>query len=248
MNTSIKFYKDRVAINCLAKDADNGAEVWTASEGYSAIGVLSNQFETVEEGILYVEAFRKKVPCVSVGLGDGDPAQGFKAAMIAGGTNPGHVNQVFTSAGFAAGYLKAKGADTTAINALISPTGQVGMVKINTGLLSSNEKEAVVSVETAIAMLKDMGADSVKFFPMGGEKSLEELKYVAKVCVEQEMPMLEPTGGISLENFEAILTVCLEAGVKRVMPHVYGAIIDKTTGKTDPEKVKQLLNLIKKHV
>ncbi|MBF4694727.1 2-dehydro-3-deoxy-phosphogluconate aldolase [Fusibacter ferrireducens] len=248
MNTNIRFYKDRVAINCLAKNVENGSMVWEASEGYSAIGVLSNQFETVEEGISYVEAFRKKVPCVSVGLGDGDPSQGFKAAMIAGSTNPGHVNQVFTSAGFAAGYLKAKGAENTAINALISPTGQVGMVKINTGLLSSKEPDAVVTVETAIAMLKDMGAHSVKFFPMGGEKSLEELKYVAKVCAEQEMPMIEPTGGINLANFETILKVCLDAGVKKIMPHVYGAIIDKETGNTDPEKVKLLLEKVKKLV
>jgi len=248
MNTSIKFYKDRVAINCLAKDVTNGEEIWVASEGYAAIGVLSNQFETVEEGIQYVKDFKKKVPCVSVGLGAGDPSQAFKAAMIAGHTNPGHVNQVFTSAGFAAGYLKAEKADTTAINALISPTGTVGMVKINTGLISAEAPTAIVTVESAIAMLKDMGADSVKFFPMGGVKSIEELRYVAQICAEQKMPMIEPTGGITLDNFEQILKVCVEAGVEKVMPHVYGAIIDKSSGKTIPEKVQVLLEIVKKMI
>ena len=55
MQTKIKFYKDRVAVNFLAKDKKNGAEVFNAIDGYTAIGVLSKQFDTVEEGIEYVK-------------------------------------------------------------------------------------------------------------------------------------------------------------------------------------------------
>ncbi|MDI4740245.1 KDGP aldolase, partial [Salmonella enterica subsp. enterica serovar Kentucky] len=40
------------------------------------------------------------------------------------------------------------------------------------------------------------------------------------------MTLIEPTGGISLDNFGIILQTCLEAGVPRVMPHVYSSIID----------------------
>lgn len=71
MQTKIKFYKDRVAVNFLAKDKKNGADVFNAIDGYTAIGVLSKQFDTVEEGIEYVKDYMKDVPVVSVGLGAG---------------------------------------------------------------------------------------------------------------------------------------------------------------------------------
>lgn len=246
MNTNIKFYKDRVAINFLAKDAENGKEVYEAMEGHTAIGVLSKQFDTAEEGIEYVSTYKKSVPCVSVGLGAGDPSQAIKAAKIASATDPGHVNQVFTSAGYAAGALQAKDCKYTAVNVLISPTGTVGKVKISTGERSCNENDAIVDVETALAMLKDMEADAVKYYPMGGLKSIEELKYVAKACADMDISMLEPTGGINLDNFEEILKVCLDAGVKKVMPHVYGAVIDKETGKTNVNQVKALYGIVKR--
>ncbi len=246
MKTNIKYYKDKVAVNFLAKNADNGKAVYDAIDGYTAIGVLSKQFDSAEEGIEYIREFKRSVPCVSVGLGAGDPSQAIKAAQIAAHTDPGHVNQVFTSAGYASGALVAKGANETAINVLISPTGIVGKVKINTGERSSHENDAIVDVETALAMLKDMEADAVKFYPMGGLESLEELKYVAKACADMDVSMLEPTGGINLENFETILRVCVDAGVKKIMPHVYGAVIDKETGITEIEKVKTIYEIVKK--
>ena len=246
MKTNIKFYKDLVAVNFLAKDAENGKAVYEAMDGHTAIGVLSKQFETAEEGITYVKEYKKSVPCVSVGLGAGDPAQAIKAATIAAHTDPGHVNQVFTSAGYAAGALATNDCIKTAVNVLISPTGTVGKVKISTGELSSKEMDGIVDVKTALAMLKDMKADAVKFYPMGGLKSIDELKYVAKACADMDISMLEPTGGINLENFEEILRVCVDAGVKKIMPHVYGAVIDKDTGKTDVEKVKTIYGIVKK--
>lgn len=246
MNTNIKFYKDRVAVNFLAKDAENGVAVYEAIDGYTAIGVLSKQFNTAEEGIIYVNKYKNSVPCVSVGLGAGDPAQAIKAATIASHTDPGHVNQVFTSAGYAVGALRAKGCSNTAVNVLISPTGTVGKVKISTGELSSKKNDAIVDVETALAMLKDMEADAVKFYPMGGLESIEELKYLAEACVDMDISMLEPTGGINLNNFEEILRVCVDAGVKKIMPHVYGAVIDRSTGETDVDKVKIIYDIVKR--
>ena len=58
--------------------------------------------------------------------------------------------------------------------------------------------------------------------------------------------MIEPTGGIDTENFEEILKTCLDAGVKKVMLHVYTSIIDKQTGKTRTEDVKKLYDIMKK--
>ena len=60
------------------------------------------------------------------------------------------------------------GQEETIVNALVSPTGKVGFVNIATGPLSSQEEPTEVPLETAIALLKDMGASSIKYFPMKG--------------------------------------------------------------------------------
>lgn len=68
---------------------------------------------------------------------------------------PQHVNQVFTGVGASRALL---GQDETVINGLVSPTGKVGCVNIATGPLSSGAPAAEVPIETAIKLLKDMGA------------------------------------------------------------------------------------------
>ena len=67
---------------------------------------------------------------------------------------PQHVNQVFTGVGASRALLRQ---DETVINGLVSPTGKVGYVNIATGPLSSGAP-AEVPIETAIKLLKDMGA------------------------------------------------------------------------------------------
>ena len=122
------------------------------------------------------------------------------------------------------------------------------MVKISTGPLSKDAKEpAIVPVDTAIAMIKEMGGNSVKFFPMGGLKCKDELKAVAEACARNDF-ILEPTGGIDLDNFREIMEIILGAGVKKVIPHVYSSIIDKETGNTRIEDVKKLLGIVKELV
>lgn len=73
------------------------------------IGILSAQFSSVDEGVQEVKRWMVDVPSISVGLGAGDPAQYYKAAMIASQVHPAHVNQTFTGSGFAAGALAATG-------------------------------------------------------------------------------------------------------------------------------------------
>lgn len=90
-----------------------------------------------------------------------------------------------------------------------------------------------------------MGGSSIKFFPMKGLAHEEEFKAVAKACAENDFD-LEPTGGITLDNFEEIVKIAVDAGVKRIIPHVYSSIIDKETGDTRPEDVAKLYEIIKK--
>ena len=173
---------------------------------------------------------------LSVGLGAGDPNQSAMVARLLEVLQPQHVNQVFTGVGASRALL---GQNDTIINGLVSPTGTVGMVNLATGPLSSHAPAGIVPIETAIALLKDMGGSSIKFFNMKGLTHLEEYKAVAKACAENGF-YLEPTGGIDLENFQEIVQIAVDAGVKKIIPHVYSSIIDKTTGDTNVEDVKTL--------
>ncbi|MCX8974217.1 2-dehydro-3-deoxy-phosphogluconate aldolase [Citrobacter portucalensis] len=241
----INFYRNKVAINVLAKDIANAREIYDAAEGHAVIGILSAQFSSVEEGVLEVKRWMNDVPSISVGLGAGDPAQYYKAAMIASQVHPAHVNQTFTGCGFAAGALAATGGEQTHINALVSPTGTPGDVLISTGVSSSQGTPARVSCDAAVRMMLDSGAHAAKFFPMGGEQSLPELYALATTAARNGMTLIEPTGGIDLDNFGVILQSCLETGVPRVMPHVYSSIIDPQTGNTRPADVIRLMEIVK---
>lgn len=248
LDTKIKFYNGRVALNVLAKNLENALEIDKATEGHSVVGLLSKNYDTVDEGVKEVNEYLGKLGVVSVGLGAGDPSQFEKAALISAKTDPGHVNQVFTGAAYAAGALKSQGFNRTYINVLMSPTGIPGKVKINTGELSSKEADAIADIDTAVAMLKDMRAHSVKFFPMKGLKGAEELKEIVKASEKAGLELIEPTGGIDLENFEEILKICLDSKIPRIMPHIYGSIIDSETGLTRIEDVKKLYEIVKKLV
>ena len=54
--------------------------------------------------------------------------------------------------------------------------------------------------------------------------------------------------GIVLENYEEILQIALDAGVSKIIPHIYSSIIDKASGDTRPEDVRTLLAMTKKLV
>lgn len=245
MTTAAKFYKDRVCINVLANSIENAKEVYDAIEGHVLVGLLSKDYSTVEAAVEDMKKYANKIDnAVSVGLGAGDPNQSKMVAEISRYLQPQHINQVFTGIGYTRGLL---GQNETLINGLISPSGKAGYVKISTGPLSSKAEDAVVPVETAIEMLKDMGGSSVKYFPMGGLKTREEYKAVAEACAKLDF-ILEPTGGIDVDNFEEILKIALDAGVKKVIPHVYTSIVDKETGKTKVSDIEKLYEIIKRIV
>lgn len=245
MKLSPNFYRDRVCLNVLAGSHQNAKDIYVAAETFVVVGVLSKNYPDLESAIADMRIYAQETDnALSVGLGVGDPNQSTMVSLISQEIQPQHVNQVFTGAPISRALL---GQTETFVNALISPTGTVGMVKISTGPLSSQAPDGIVPIETAIMMLKDMGADSVKFFNMKGLKYIEEYKAIAKACAEFDFS-LEPTGGIDLDNFAEILQIALDAGVKKIIPHIYSSIIDKNTGNTRPEEVRQLLQMVKQAV
>ncbi|MBS5938466.1 KDGP aldolase family protein [Clostridium sp.] len=245
MSLKANFYKDKICLNVLVNSIENAREVYKAAEGHVLAGLLSKNYNTVEEAVEDMKIYSKEINnSISVGLGAGDPNQWKMVAEISKEVQPQHVNQVFTGIGYTRGLL---GQSETLVNGLISPSGKVGFVKVSTGPLSSKAEDGIIPVRTAIQMLKDMGCSSVKFFPMGGLKIKDEYREVCKACAELDF-IMEPTGGIDLSNFEEIVKIALEEGVKKVVPHVYTSIVDKETGDTKVEDIKKLLSIVKKLV
>jgi uncharacterized protein (TIGR03581 family) len=242
MKLTPNFYHDRVCLNVLAGSIDNASAIYEAAEGHVLVGVLSKNYPDIDSAVTDMRQYARRIDnALSVGLGAGDPNQSAMVSAISREVQPQHVNQVFTGVGTSRALL---GQNETVVNGLVSPTGTPGQVKISTGPLSSQAADAIVPVETAIALLKDMGGSSIKYFPMGGLQCREEYKAVAEACARHDF-WLEPTGGIDLENFSEIVEIALAAGVSKIIPHIYSSIIDKVSGETRPADVRQLLMMTK---
>ncbi|CHO68470.1 hypothetical protein CKL53_13000 [Salmonella enterica subsp. enterica serovar Typhi] len=236
MKLTPNFYRDRVCLNVLAGSKDNAREIYAAAEGHVLVGVLSKNYPDVASAVADMREYAALIDnALSVGLGAGDPNQSAMVSEISRQVQPQHVNQVFTGVGGSRALL---GQNETVVNGLVSPTGTPGLVKISTGPLSSRAPDGIVPIETAIALLKDMGGSSVKYFPMGGLTCRDEYKAVADACARHDF-WLEPTGGIDLENFAEILHIALDAGVSKIIPHIYSSIIDKVSGNTRADDVRQ---------
>jgi len=243
----LKFYKDRIAINILAHDADNLIELNKIANGYMAVGIMAQHYAKIEDAIKVANEF-KKYSAISVGLGDGSASQWERCLEIAKATNPDHVNQTYPTAGYAKGFLTATGYTGTIVNALVKPSDEIGKVVISTGPLSEKNIETLVDVSTAAAMIKEAKIDSVKFFPMHGTEKLDHMIAMAKAASKARIDIFEPTGGINEDNIEAIVKACLDAGCKKVMPHIYSSIVEKETGKTKSESVKKIFEILSKIV
>src|SRR5699024_2301566 len=135
----------------------------------------------------------------------------------------------------------------TYINSLVKPSGTLGTVNIATGVVSSTGPGINVQIKSAITLIKEMAGNVVKFFPMKGLETKAEYKAVAQACAEEES-ILHATGRIHLDNFEEIISIALQAGVKQIIPHVYSSIIDKDSGKTRVRDVDKLYHMMKKAV
>ncbi|TCC13943.1 oxo-acid lyase [Kosakonia quasisacchari] len=242
MKLTPNFYRDRVCLNVLAGSKENASAIYEAAEGHVLVGVLSKNYPDVASAVADMRDYAARIDnALSVGLGAGDPNQSAMVSAISREVQPQHVNQVFTGVATSRALL---GQNDTVVNGLVSPTGTPGLVKISTGPLSSQAPDGIVPVETAIALLKDMGGSSIKYFPMGGLKCRDEFIAVAQACARHDF-WLEPTGGIDLQNFSEILQIALDAGVRKVIPHIYSSIIDKASGDTRPADVRQLLEMTK---
>lgn len=185
------------------------------------VGVMAKTFPDISQGCKVVGKLQTAGIRVSAGLGGGSPQQWERALKLALNSHTEHLNQIFPAAALSQCLLLQNGGRTI-VNALVRPSGKEGEVIIGTGPLSDSIYSAV-SVRTAAAMLKETGVSSIKLYPIEGVVHFRELEAVARAAAEFDM-MLEPTGGISPENVGQVVRICLNAGVKHIMPHLYGSL------------------------
>jgi 2-dehydro-3-deoxy-phosphogluconate aldolase len=238
-----KMTNKRVIFNVLAKDIENAKELYEVAKEQILVGLTVKDFPSEEAAIEAVSSFKTAGIPVSVGLGAGDATFWKNVVNVSTKTIPSHVNQVFPAAGYTLGAMQQLGAHHTIVNALIEPSGIVGEVYILTGPKSKQTKEKV-SCELAATMLAEIGIHSVKFYPIDGDNRLEEVAAMVRSAVSSGIKVFEPTGGIDLNNVRSIVQTCFDNGAELVIPHLYTSLIDKQTGKTEVEKVKQLLTMV----
>lgn len=225
-----------IKLNVLAKDLVNAKAITKATGGNVFVGVMVKNYPTLEMAIQTVKAYKEAGVPVSVGLGAGDPNQWKKVIEVSVQTKPPHINQVFPAAGYTIGAMEHVGGSDCLVNALISPSGTPGLVSVLTGPKSQDFKENI-SCEAAIALLNDSGVKSVKFYPIDGDKRLDELAAIVKAAVAGGITMIEPTGGIDAKSVYPVVKTCLAEGAEIIIPHIYTGFVDKETGETNPAEV-----------
>ena len=236
-------FNHQVVFNVLAKDLKNAQELVEIAGDRVLVGVMVKDYPTEEDAIQRIKEFKENNILVSVGLGAGDPAMWKKVANVSVAALPNHINQVFPATGYTLGRMEQIIEKVPVINALIEPTGIPGQVFISTGPTSSTYREQV-SCELAAAMVAELGISSVKFYPINGDKRLDELAAMTQAASKAGIKIIEPTGGISLENVHIIVQTCLENGAGIVIPHLYTSLIDRETGETKPSALKQLVEMV----
>lgn len=229
---------DFLLFNFLAKDKQNAEDIITAGDGYVVPGIVSSDFEKVEDGVSKVRELQEVTEVVSIGLGgNGNPDNWERVKEIADKSQAGHINQPFERSTFTKGYLQARGLKPL-INGLVVPTGEIGFVKLSSGL--------TFRVEELVDLAKEMEIESIKFMPLKGTVHLEELVYLCKIAADRGIPGVEPAGGIDAGNIAEIVDSVRKTGISFFMPHIFGSTIDKKTGYTIPVQVRQIIQQVRR--
>ncbi|MFC4619064.1 KDGP aldolase [Camelliibacillus cellulosilyticus] len=229
--------KGAIFFNFLAKDKENAEAIVAAGDGLVVPGIAAADFSSVTDAVKVVKRLKEAAPIVSIGLGgDGNIENWRKVLDIAEAANPGHINQPFNTAAYARGYLDAKG-HPHIVNALVRPSGTVGTI------LLPNGQEMAVDFFAALA--NDLGIQSVKLMPVKGLKHLEELVALSSALAAVGVQGIEPAGGIQPEHIKPMYEAVRKTGIQWMMPHIFGAAIDKETGRTIPDVVHGMINSVR---
>lgn len=228
----------KILLNFLAFSAEEGKRLQEITENAALLGITAadNDFH---DGVAQIRTLKEIAGVVSVALGGGGAADMWEKALnLAAATEAGHLNQPFTTAGYANGVLGGR----QVVNALIRPLMD-GKVNIATGPASSTTV-AEVSPETAALLARDAGIRSIKIISMKDFPELAQLTATVRGLAVGGIKTIEVAGGINLDNIAQIVRCCLDGGAQLVIPHVFGFVSDLKKRTTDFSKVKILYDTL----
>lgn len=96
----INFYKDKVCLNVLTQSLENAKEINEIMDGNVALGLLTADYNSLEEAVEDILKYKAVTDNnISIGLGQGNPANWKKVANVSKAVQPKHINQVFSAVG-----------------------------------------------------------------------------------------------------------------------------------------------------
>ena len=235
LSSPARWIGGRVAVCFSARDAANAREVWEAGEGSAIVSLEAAKYPDEAAFSAAVSSMMSAVPVLSVALGGGaDPKQWAK--VLAGGlAGAQHLNQPFSTAAFVKGRVAA--GPNSWVNGVVRPSGTVGAV-----LLEMVDGHAIpVSATDAARFLREAGVDALKFHPARGVEILPEVVAACTAASTVGLTGFEPAGGIGPDNIIELTRACVATGIPYFLPHVFGSVVDKATGRTKPEAVAAIV-------
>lgn len=235
LSSPVRWIGGRVAVCFSARDAENAREVWEAGEGSAIVSLEAAKYPDEAAFSAAVSSLMSAVPVLSVALGGGaDPKQWGKV-MAGGLAGAQHLNQPFSTAGFVKGHVSAS--TNSWVNGVVRPSGTPGTVLME---MVDGEPMQISAVDAA-RLLKELGVDALKFHPARGVEILPEVVAACSAAVSAGLLGFEPAGGVTPANIVALTRACVDTGIPYFLPHVFGSVVDKATGRTRPEAVAGII-------
>lgn len=228
----LSFVGGRLAVSVPVHDAESAVVIWEAGAGAALPTLQGADFASAEALVHVVRQVAKRVPVHSVALGGGaDPSQWAKV-LAAGEAGAQHLNQPFATASFVKGRLPRAW-----VNGVVEPRAAARGVR----LIAVGAGGPTVSARAAARLLREGQLDALKVHPTDPLRDFRATLTAARFAAEQGLTGFEPAGGLDAANLPRLAERLLGLPNIKVIAHVFSAVTDPSTGKTDPGLVEQLV-------
>ena len=228
----LSFVGGRLAVSVPVYDADSAAIVWEAGEGAALPTLEAADFASVEALVRVVRQVTKRVPVLSVALGGGaDPSQ-WEKVLAAGEAGAQHLNQPFATASFVKGRLPRAW-----VNGVVEPGAAARGVR----LVTVGADGPTVSARAASRLLREGQLDALKVHPTDPSRDFRSTLTAARFAAELGLTGFEPAGGLDAANLPRLAERLLGFPNIKVIAHVFSAVKDPSSGRTDPGLVERLV-------
>ena len=231
--------RGRVAVSVPASHADEAFAVWETSEGVALPALVAAGFPNGEA--LLAEAVRclEKVPALSIALGGGADVSQWAKVLAAASAGSVHLNQPFTTAAYSKGrFVNAW------VNGVVEPTHVPGRVRL-TGLSDAMPE---LEARDAANILLDGQVDALKLHPTDAGEDFSSTVEAARQAADVGLIGFEPAGGLDLQNTPGLVERLAQIPRIRILPHVFGAVLDRSTGNVDLARVRALVTNLREAV